>query len=234
MIGFAAVAAVAAMALVGASSAMASQSTALCTKNENPCKTKAGLEAEKVATPTENVVSSVHFVNIGSPELKSTFLGLPITILCLESLALGTVEGTGLATAPNPLGVSITELTWKKCGTNAEHNNCKEIKTLSLPLFDVLNTGENKGTAIALGPTGGTSKTEVLVECTIAGVTLHCIYGGTEIKPFSVEGALVGSSGHGMFTATNLVVPMISGKNCPAESKWTALYEPLVHTFITT
>jgi hypothetical protein len=49
---------------------------------------------------------------------------------------------------------------------------------------------------------------------------MHCVYGGKEVSGFTVEGALrrEGSS-HGMFVATELKVPFVSGFLCPSESK---------------
>jgi hypothetical protein len=203
--GLVAMAAIAAMAMLGAASAVASENTSLCKIHQEPCA-----EANRAKT--------VHFV-AGTTVLKTSIL----TVLCLSSLVKGEVEGTGLATAPNPLGVKVTELLWNNCGSNTEHNNC-EVKNLKLPLFDVLKTALNLGTAIALGP-------EVLVKC---GESLHCVYGGKEVKGFTVEGALhTTGAGHGMFTATELEVPFVSGFLCPSVSKWTALYEPLEHLFIT-
>jgi hypothetical protein len=94
-----------------------------------------------------------------------------------------------------------------------------------------LNSGENLGTATALGG-------EALVECNLGILgTLHCVYGGPKVEGFSLEGALhQAGTGHGMFTTKELTVPIvekISGA-CPSESKFTALYEPLVHLWITT
>jgi hypothetical protein len=215
MFGLAALTAVAAMAFVGASSAMAKENTALCKVHQEPC-------AEG------NLVSSVHMIAL-DPILETSLA----TVLCEESLALGAVEKNEktkkfLAAAPEPLGVNITELTWKNCKTTGSATNNCTVTNLKLPLFDVLKTALNLGEATALGA-------EVLVKCTNIPLIgeLHCVYGGASVGPFAVEGALhKEKTGHGMFTATKLTVPKIKGTFCPETSKWTALYEPLEHLFI--
>jgi hypothetical protein len=206
MFGLAVAAAVASMALLGASSAMAEGNTALCTVHQDPC-----LDA--------NLVSGVHMV-AGITTLQTSVA----KVLCLSSLAQGTVEtdattGKRLSASGKPLGVNVTALTWSNCGTNAAHNNCT-VNTLKGGLIDLLRTALNLGTATILG-------SEVLVECNI-GFTLHCVYGG-EVAGFGVEGAghNGGLAGNGMFNANALEVQRLKGLFCPEESKWTALYESL-------
>ncbi len=214
--GLAAIAAVAAMAFVGASSAMATGHTALCKTHEDPC-------AEA------NLVKNIH-MQAGTTILKTSLA----TVLCLKSSAVAHAEHGGLSlllviehpsgeklTIIDPLGFQVLTLTWENCGTNAAHNNCT-VTNLKLPLIDLLKTALNLGTATVLGA-------EVLVNC--VGI-LHCVYGGKEITGFNVEGALhTAGAGHGMFTANELSVPNVGGLLCPSTSKWTALYEPLEHIF---
>jgi hypothetical protein len=198
MFGLAALAAVAAMAFVGGSSAMANGPSSLCKTHEDPCA--AG-----------NRATGVHMVAVGDTVLKTNVA----TVLCLGSLASGNTENGGLG---SPLGITMTAITWTSCGTTAAHNNC-DVLTTKLGLFDALTTSLNLGTATALG-------TEVLVECDLA-IDLHCVYGGT-VTGFKVEGAgHTAGAGNGMFTATELSVPKTGGFFCPNTSLWTALYEPL-------
>lgn len=200
MFGLAVTMAVAAMALVGATSAIGS--TQLCTVHS------------AATCGAGNETKSVHMVTVGEPLLHTSL----VDVRCVSSLGVGAPGALG-ATQEAP----TSELTWIECGrgTNTTHN-CT-VKTLKNPTFDVTRTALNLGTAVALGA-------EVLVEC---GAFIHCTYGGAEVKGFTVEGALhQAGSGHGMFTAAALSVPNVGGFLCPATSEWTALYEPLVHTYI--
>ncbi len=201
MFGLTALVAVAAMALVGASSAMASESTALCKVNEEVCA-------------SGNQVKAIHMVTVGEPLLHTNILD----VRCLSSLAQATVGALG--TAPTAQVATVTSLTWTGCGQGENKTHNCEVTTLKNPTFDVLRTAPNKGTAIALNA-------EVLVLC--SGF-LHCVYGGKEVKPFTIEGSSA-TAGNGMFTATKLSIPVVSGFLCPSTSEWTALYEPLEKIF---
>jgi hypothetical protein len=126
MFGLAALAAVAAMAFVGASSAMG-ENTAICKVHEEPCA-------------SGNIAQTVHMV-AGTTILETDLT----TVLCLGALGVGTTEGLGA-----PAGYTITSLTWSNCGTTSAHNNCT-VTTLQNGLLDVLKTALNLGTAAALG-----------------------------------------------------------------------------------
>lgn len=211
MFGLAAVAAIAVMAFVGASSAMATGSTSFCKVNEEPCA-----EANRVKV--------VHMV-ASDPLLLTSITN----ILCESSLAVVEVESAGLLA--NPLAAKVTELTWTNCKTVGHATNNCTVTNLKLPLFDVLREKVGLGSANALGA-------EVLVFCEEVPLVseIHCTYGGPEVPGFAVESALhqVGS-GHGMFTATKLRVPEVGNKFlCPNESFWDALYEPLEHLYLST
>ncbi len=201
MFGLAGLTVVAAMAFLGASSASANQSTALCKVHQEPCA-------------ANNLATSVHMV-AGITSLKTSIA----TVLCLSSLVQGTPEPLG-----KPQGVTLTQVLWNNCGTNAAHNNCT-VTTLKPGLIDVLKTALNLGTAEALN-------TQVLVFCDLF-IDLHCVYGGASVKGFSVEGALhTAAAGHGRFIAKELEVPNVSGAFCPEKSFWTASYEGLEHQYI--
>jgi hypothetical protein len=204
MIGLAGVAAIAAMAFVGASSAMANGPTALCKTNEEPCQ-------------AANLTGHVHFESVGEPTLSTTSPNL--TIKCLSSLALGDAEELG-----NPTGVTLTQLTWTGCYTAPFVSHNCTVTTVVPGLIDVLRTLPNLGTATALG-------TEVKVTC---GAVINCIYGGPTITGLTVEGALHnGSASHGKLKAPGIAVPKVKGL-CPSASTWNAEYESLEHIFIST
>jgi len=206
MLGLAAVAAIAAMAFLGASSAMATFNTTLCTE-----------ESESLTCPAGKLVELFDML-AGTTVLKTSLL----TVLCLHSKVKVENETPGLlAEAPLPLHLKVEGglkegLTWENCGSNEKHDNCT-VENVKLPLFDVLKTGQDLGTAVALGA-------EVHVSCS----GLNCVYGGAEVKGFSVESAEhTAGAESGMFTANELVVPKVSGFLCPKESFWTALYKPM-------
>jgi hypothetical protein len=156
--GLGAVAAVAAMALVGATSASAT-STQLCKSHDAlTCDTGEG-------------ATSVGMVNQGPGVLLTNL----VDVLCLTI----SVSGTALALA-NPQLVHITALSFTNCGTKAAHDNCT-ITVLELPLTNLLKTGLDTGTITG---TNG----ETLVECEnidIFGIDIHCIYDATGLQ-FSV------------------------------------------------
>lgn len=110
MFGFAALAAVMAMAFVGASSAMAG-STALCKVDQSPCA--AG-----------NVITHVHEVTSAKAKLLSI-----ITVEC-DVLFLGDVSGASLA---NPL-VIVGDFTYTNCGS------CEVTETSAKSTIKVLRT----------------------------------------------------------------------------------------------
>jgi hypothetical protein len=205
MIGFAAVAAIAAMAFAGAGSAMANGTTALCKVNEEPCA-------------PGNLTGHIHFESVGEPTLETFSPNL--TLKCLSSLALGDAEALG-----NPTGVTLTQLTWTGCylAPFSGTHNC--TYTTEVPgLIDVLRTAANLGTATLLG-------TEIRLTC---GAVINCVYGGPTITGLTVEGALHnGSTSHGKLKAPGIALPKKKGL-CPAVSTWTAEFESLEHFFIST
>jgi hypothetical protein len=108
MLGFAALAALMAMAFVGTSSAMA-ETTALCEKDEGPCA-------------AENIITHVREVSVGKAKLLTS-----INVECNVSF-LGDALNKGLA---NPLVIHGT-FTYTNCGScNAEEENGPaELKVL--------------------------------------------------------------------------------------------------------
>jgi hypothetical protein len=140
------VAAVAVMAFVGASSAMAT-TTALCTVNEASC-------AEA------NQVKSIHMVNVG----VGTLLNSTADVLCLNILSEAEVLGLG---APQTIHTKV--LKFETCGTNAAHNNC-EVTVETLPLLSLLKTGANIGTLTA---ESGLTKVKCTI---LGFIKIDCVY----------------------------------------------------------
>ena len=129
MFGLAALAAVAAMAFVGATSASAELNTTLC-------KEHTGLLCAK---PDEK--TTVHAV------LKTGTVGkllAAINVLCLGVLIEATALGLGKL-----LPVHVLKLIFEGCGTGAAHNNCT-VTVQELPLADLLKTGLDQAKLINL------------------------------------------------------------------------------------
>jgi hypothetical protein len=207
MFGLAAVAAVAAMAFIGASSASATFSTALCTEASGT-----------LACPAGKLASSVHFV-AKDPLLLTTL----VNVLCKEALFSGTVENSGLlATAPEPLGISIGELKYIECETTTKI--ACTIKTEHLGLLDLLKTAADLGTLVDL-PLGG-SYTEVKVVC---GSVINCTYKGENLTGHALS-ATATTTGH--VTYSNSPVTKTGGILCPSESKLHALFESLTNLWL--
>jgi len=196
MLGLAAVAAIAAMAFLGASSA-AALPTSLCKEASESLECPAGQRAHEFTMAA------------GTTVLKTSLL----TVLCLGS------KGTGVVTSANnlgtPLQVEVTSLAWESCGSNAEHTNCT-VENVALPTFDVLKTEADLGEATALGAS---------VHVTCSGLNCYYGGAAVGPFVVESSGHTEGS-GKGMFTASELSVPKVKGFLCPKESFWTALYEP--------
>jgi hypothetical protein len=191
------VAALAVMAFAQISPATAT-STQLCKVHQEPC-------------PIGSAATGVHLV--AGTSITMTNL---LTFLCLSSLILGKVGGLAA-----PQQITVTTLTYEKCGSNLAHNNC-ELKILTLPVIDVLKNALNLGTTIWLG-------LKALVKCSGE----HCVFGGPEVVGFGFEGPLHSSeAGHGKIFASSINLPRVEGFLCPAESKLTVVYESLEHLFL--
>ncbi len=189
MFGLAAVAAVAAMAFVGATSASAI-STQLC--NSHTALT-CGAGQGSTTISMNNAHDGVGFL-----------LTDLVDVLCL------TVSGSGtpLALKENkPQEIHITHLLFTNCGTKSAHSNC-QITVLELPLANLTKTGLDTGT---LEGTNGLT----LVNCDnidIFGIDIHCIYDATGLT-FSVGAQHLTASN----TQVN-VAGGDSGDLCPEES----------------
>ena len=146
MFGLAAIAAVAAMAFVGATPASAAN-TQLCTAHT-------GLTCS-------SPVSSLHLVNEGVLRVLNDLN----PVLCLSV----SLEATPLALA-NPQSVHTTSLEFTGCGTSSAHNNCL-ITVEELPLFNLSKTGLDQGVLTA---TNG--QLTVLCENVLFTQTIECTF----------------------------------------------------------
>ena len=154
MFGLAAVAAVAAMAFIGASSASATFSTQLCA-------TSSGLTCGTAAT--NPVHQTLKTGTVGK------LLSDSLDVLCLNVLA----NGTALALA-NPQVVHATT-SYTNCGSNTAHDNCT-VTVEEDPLFHLLKEGAGEGTLLGLS---GLTR----VKCTVFGfIKIDCLYDTTGIE----------------------------------------------------
>ncbi len=205
MIGLTAVAAVVAMAFLGASSAMAT-STQLCKVHTEPC-------------PAGSGAAKVHMTNVGDVVLHATLLGINVLILCHKSLGEGTLLGLAAPQVGHLTSLNFEECFREKNGVDGD--KCT-VTVTSLGLLEVLKTALNLGEAKTTG-------TNALVSC--PGLP-ECEYGGNEVALGSVEGALhKAGTGHGMLNA-NATLKVKGGAFCPSTALWLGLYEPLEHLFV--
>ncbi len=128
MFGLAALAAVAAMAFVGATSASAGD-TQLCKVNTS------------LLCPAGEARTAIHQVLATGTVGKLLAL---LNVLCLGVL----VEATALGLA-NPQVVHALSMSFTGCGTGSAHDNCT-VTVQELPLSHLLKTGPDEGVLTAL------------------------------------------------------------------------------------
>jgi hypothetical protein len=176
------------------------------------CKTHS---AKKCAEKDQ--VKSLHFVTTEPPVLYNTIANIE----CESSLGTATVLEPA-----EPQKLDVTELTWKECHTQGAADNCT-VTSKALPTLDLEQTELNLGTVTTLG-------LKVGIDCLVLGlIELDCVYGSD--VALQAEGALHSEgTGHGMFTASKVVLKKLEGGgHCPESVKWDALYEPLEHVYVT-
>jgi hypothetical protein len=158
MFGLAALAAVAAMAFVGMTTASGETSTQICS-------THTGLTCG-----AGNAVTSHHLV------LASGTVGqilAAIDILCLGILIEATPLGLG-----NPQAIHSLSQTYSGCGTGSGHNNCTvSVPAGQQPLLNLLKTGLDQGVLAAVSG-------QVRLQCPNIG--LDCLYDAAGME-FEVE-----------------------------------------------
>jgi len=219
MLGLAAVAAIAAMAFVGASSAVAG-STDLCTEHpnaENKCPAGTSLALVK---------DGIHYVDPLALLRAVGAFGVTKDILC-EALFLG--EALDLA-APlvihgefkygKPHGIS--SLPEGLCFEMEKKENCGEIKEVGPlgGLLLVLRTSHELATVVG-------HDFEVLVKC--GG--LHCVYNAAGLEGHAL-GPLLSELPNGAVTIVNQTVNKVEGFLCPETASLTTTQKPLKPNYI--
>jgi hypothetical protein len=200
MFGLAAIAAVAAMAFLGASSASATFHTALCKSNEGGALTCA----------PANLATHIEAESVGSTLLLTDI----VTVHCDSSHVLAEALGlSGLnptTGAIEPQLVHLTELTFTGCKTTAGLNCTVTVLT---PLGDllVLKTAANLANIQS-------HKTSAKVVC---GFILSCTFGGLP----TLHGlGSANDTSHAHVTASKVPLGLEGGSLCPAEATWDSLY----------
>lgn len=191
--GLAAFAVLAAMALIGASLAMAT-STRLCTTHVEPCGTGV---TKSIFHLKANEIWLLH-------ELKPD--GFERNVLCLS--VLSEVEYGSLGA---PQSVTMLSLEFGSCGTEGSggsHSNC-EVKALHIGLGETWTATLLK-TALNLGEFEVTDAEALLrVKCVVFGfIILECEYEVTG-SGFHVDGAAAGNNG--LLLPEGIILPVASG-----------------------
>ncbi len=160
MFGLAAVAAVAAMAFIGATSASA--------LNTQLCNSHTALTCAAGQGSTTVSMNNAH-------DGVGTLLSDLVDVLCLSVSGTGTPLGPG-----NPQLIHITALSFTGCGTTSSHSNC-EVTVTELPLAHLVKTGLDAGSLLGLN-----GKTFLSCEnVDIFGTDIECEYDATGLT-FSV------------------------------------------------
>lgn len=204
MFGLVALTVLATMALVGASSASATGTTALCKNKEKIC-------------PESELVNTFHLFNKEGTVIS---LSSEITnVLCLSVLANTISLHVGI-----PQKINSETIAFTGCGTSAAHNDCV-VEFKKVPTFTLLKTADNLGTLTAVNG-------ELYFKC--SGIKkIECAYDTSGLE-FEVEGALHQTGvGHGMVTAASTPLEAGSGAICPEKTPTIDfLLEPLEHTYV--
>ena len=207
LIGFAALAALMAMAFVGASSAMAT-STALCKEDT--------LNLTEEKCPAGKLVTHVHEATLaGSP---ATLLSSAGNIAC-DVLFLGDTLNSGLA---NPLKIH-GHWTYENCvrlkifgGTEP----CTVLEVSADALIEVLKEGHETAKV--------TGNAEINLHC---GSIINCTYDGENLVA-TAKGPLLSTMLNGDVTITNQTTHRTAGSLCPETGKLDIMTTPLEHTYI--
>jgi hypothetical protein len=199
MLGLAAVAAAAAMAFVGASSAMANGPTALCEVNEDPC-------AEANVFPAGTVVKAQLL-----PGTESVLLGpgSVVEVKCTGS----TSKGETTSGKANPLTGKLTSLEFTGC-KHKTGVSCT-VTVNQLGTLTLLKTAANLGEAKVSGVL-------VTIVCT---TVFKCVY-KTESLPLHALGT--NGVNKPELTATSAALVQeekLLGVGCPSEGFFDAKYE---------
>ena len=197
MLGLAAVAAISAMALFGASSAMATFDTALCSE-----------ASAELKCPEAKQVKHVHFL-----AEDGTLVTTAGTVLCKYALVSAEVLPLG---KPLPIHFLPGGLTYTECELGLV--KCT-AETVHYGLLDLLKTAANLGVLTDLPVEG--KYTEVHVVC---GGVINCTYKGEGLEGHALSAE---AGNNGRVTYTNKPVQKTGGILCPKEAFLNATFESL-------
>jgi hypothetical protein len=198
MLGLAAVAAISAMALFGASSAMATFDTALCSE-----------KSPELKCPDAKLVKHVHL--LAEDGTMVTSVG---TTLCKYALISTEVLGLG---KPLLLHFLKEGLTYTECKLGLI--KCT-FETVHYGLLDLLKTASDLGVLTDLPVEG--KYTEVHVVC---GELIDCTYKWEGLEGHALSAQPPTSNGR--VTYTNAPVQKVGGLLCPKETRLNAVFESL-------
>jgi hypothetical protein len=220
MLGLVALAALLAMAFVGASSAMAQGTTALCKRDESPC-TPTKVEEEKKLSP---IIKHVHETTLtGHKGVLLSSIEVECDVLFLGDAASGglseELENAKEEIEYDPLIISGS-FTYTNCEggcTASEENSPSEIRVLkeASELAKV-----NSGTGAGAG----------LVHL-VCGGFINCRYVGSGLVGHGL-GPLTSSETNGSVTLSGQEVAKESGTFCPSTGKLDITTTPLEPTYI--
>jgi hypothetical protein len=199
------VATAALMAMVGASSAMA--------ENTSLCVTNPGTPFE--CTPAANQWASGTVLK-GATGTTPEDARLATNIKGANVECMSSVEGHTTAATGNPLAGVITALNWTECHIEGEPTNTCTVASVHLPYNSAISwTAMNKGTLTATTGTGG--KPGATVVC---GAVINCEF----LKENAVLEAEGGVAGVAFAKANAIALTIGAGTKCPTTATWTAKY----------
>ncbi len=199
MFGLAAIAAVAAMAFVGASSATA-QTTVLCDQDIN-----------LACAAGHALTGPVHIEALAeNPQLLTSFGN----VHCEHSIILGSTNNT----LASPLAGTVTSLSFTGCLELTFNTSCTATQ-VSGGTSLLLKTAANLGTLESHG-------SQVNVTCSKIG--LNCTYGGLPVLHVQGSQLLAGEPTDLAIATANTTLTKTGGTFCPSTSTWEAEYEVLL------
>jgi hypothetical protein len=204
MLGLSMVAAIAAMAFVGASSASASGFTALCFANELPCASANLVPSD--TTIVGKATNPVLLTNISNVTCETS----EVTLLTLEALS---------AESGKRLDGDITGLSFNKC-KNSLGQECVVTPNATPYLALLLHTaGTMSGTLSVEKSTGGAPG------ATVSCPGLKCEFTLPTTSELTVDGATETAAAQVLASNTVLNFATKGGfLECPKEAKWDANY----------
>jgi hypothetical protein len=209
MLGLAALAALMAMAFVGASSAMA-ESTELCGSDPGTGSTEACGKGG-----AQEAVTHVHETTLsGAPE---SLLSSNVEILC-DVLFLGDTVGS----TSNPVEI-LGNFTYSNCMT-ASNGSCTITEVSSDFKLNVLKLGHELADVSPVGVGG-----QLNLHC---GFLINCTYDGEGLTAHALGPLLSGTETNGQTRIEEQTTHRVSGV-CPETAKLDLLTTPLEATYLT-